>query len=318
MRILFVSTVLDRIQTLKAKNELHMLRHIPCDLMVCRTAADVRKHIKSADVVLLAAASKVPFQDNLEVVFNSGVLTCRFYGDIHRERIRQDSINPDVYIVRSWGWLERQAPEWLDSSFFSPFCVDIPSFDLPRDIDVVFWGSYSSAYKFRPFVRKSLRNLVVGQRKRVNPFLLLHNIDVSGTRYRYACVTPAHEGDDSYQHKLNYGYFGPRLFRLLSKSRIGCVGAVCPVAKYFENAACGVVTLTNAFLDRKALGFEHGKNIWFTNKKKFLRDLQYLLAHDDLVREISKNAKELIRTRHTPAIRGRELYEFLCEKTGKT
>jgi len=66
------------------------------------------------------------------------------------------------------------------------------------------------------------------------------------------------------------------------------------------------------------LGFEHGENIWITDEEHFETDLVYLLENPELVEKMSKNAEELVRTKHTRMIRARELYEFLCEKTGKT
>ncbi len=86
-----------------------------------------------------------------------------------------------------------------------------------------------------------------------------------------------------------------------------------PLARYFENAACGCVSLTNDFSDREALGFEHGENIWLTTEEKFIGDLVYLLSQDDLLAKMSATARQLIAERHTVGMRANELYRFLLE-----
>jgi len=99
-----------------------------------------------------------------------------------------------------------------------------------------------------------------------------------------------------------------------------------PLGKYFENPAAGAVMLSNEFSDRESLGFEHGKNIWILEEGQFvdsvaedyfIENLVYLLEHDDIREEISRNARELIETRHTRDVRAQELYTFLCEETRK-
>jgi len=89
-------------------------------------------------------------------------------------------------------------------------------------------------------------------------------------------------------------------------------------ARYIENAAHGVVSVTSDIDDKEALGFKHEENIWFTDAEHFVTDMIYLLENKDLVEKMSINAKELVRARHTVDVRSQELYTFLCEKTGKT
>jgi len=293
----------------------------------CYSAEDVRNHIKTADVVLLDNGYRhVPFWDEITFINKSPAFTSRFYVDLWHTRENgaprdwnEDSIKFDVRITACKELQKKFKPEWA-KVFWSPHCIDVQGYCPPRDIDVLFWGACSPQYAFRQFIRQALRERVVKKIVKVDSFFTIREVAIRGNSYRYGLVdfVPNPVNWKPSREQAVYGYYGPRLFRLLSRVKVCCTSPVhrAPIGKFFENAACGSVTLTTDFTDRKELGFEHGKHLWITGEHSFVDDLAHLLEHPDLVEEMSKNAKELIRTRHTPAIRAQELYEFLRREVG--
>lgn len=328
MKVLFATRTTPGVIAQKAQNALSRVRHLPCKLVECYSADDVRDHIKTADVILLDNGYRhVPFWDQIVFVNNSSVYKGRFHVDMWLPRETaapegwdESSIKLDVRIIAYRELREKYRPEWK-SVFWSPHCISVQNYDIPRDIDVLFWGACTEQYPFRQYVSRKLGKRITGEGTRVDPFLIIYNIRVRGHEYKYGVVrfVPNPVNWKPPEEQKLYGYYGPRLFRLLSRTRICCTGSAwgVPVGKYMEHAACGVVSLTNSFTDADALGFKHGENIWFTDQERFMEDLAFLLEAKGVVETLSKNAKTLVETLHTPAVRGRELYKFLCKATGK-
>lgn len=322
MRVLFVSRHPSEVVLWKAEGIFPRMRHLPCELFECYSTTNIRKYLRSADVVLLDRYAFVPYIAGMRSIYKSRALVGQFHTDYWNTYVAEDRRKLDVRIVAYSKLLNKYKPGWAKVAFWSPHCIDVQDYSLPRDIDILFWGAWGTAYPFRGFVRQQLSNRVVGNPQKVDPFLTVSSVVISGRKYKYATIVsiPNPGGIKPSNRQIVFGYYGSRLFRLLSRVKICCTGSAwgVPVGKYVEHAACGAVTISNSFTDAEALGFVHKETIWFTNRKNFMKDLRYLLEHDDVVQTISGNAKELVRTRHTPAIRAQELYKFLCEKTGKT
>lgn len=327
MKVLFLTRHEPAITAWKAQNSLARVRHLPCELVECYSANAVRKHITGADYVLLDLGYiHVPYWDQLTFLNQKSVPIGRFHVDLwHKREVgapstwRENTLRIDFRMVAYRELAEKHRPNWKGKTFWSPHCVDLQSYDIPRDIDVLFWGACSNNYPFRTFAYNKLRSLIIGDPQRTDAFLTIYKIRIDNTTYRLGEVkfTP---NPSVWSHKVTkqveMGYYGQRLFRLLSRSKITITGPAwgVPVGKYFEHAACGCVTMSPDFTDREALGFNHRDNIWLTNKASFMEDLRYLLKDDANILKISTNAKELMRTRHTPSVRGRELGEFLQER----
>lgn len=329
VKVLFVTAPGSLMTTGKAAWIRPMVRYLPCDLIECYSASDVRNHIGSADVVLLDNGPRfVPYWKDLTFLNGSSAFIGYYPLDPWYPRKLDDLIRSDVYLVSSPKVVKRHVPQIKHRLFCLPPSIDVQDYYPPRDIDVLFWGAVNypseTSYPFRAFVTGKLKSSIVGKGKKVDPFLSIYDIDVAGCRYKYGFVkaTPGMFSWSPNVKQLTYGYYGSRLYRLLSRARICVTGSKIdpgiPLGKFFENAVCGLLTMSNKFAEMGVLGFEHGRNIWITNKERFLDDLTYLLERPNLVEEMSKNAKELIRAKHTRTIRAQELYAFLCRETGKT
>jgi len=328
MKVLFVTRVPPEVIAWKAQNALPRVRHLPCELVECYSAEDVRNHIGTADVILLDNGYRyVPFWDEITFINTASLYTGRFHVDMWLPREsgtpatwNESSISFNVRIIAYRKLQKEYRPGW-QNVFWSPHCIDAQHYDVLRDIDVLFWGACSPQYPFRQFVSQKLKECVVGNGVPIDPFLTMYDVVVARRKYKYGVVRFVSNPVDWQppQVQTMYGYYGPRLFRLLSRARVCCTGPAwgVPVGKYIEHAACGAVSLTTDFSDREALGFSHEENIWVTDKRHFMGDLTHLLERDNVVQAISRNARELVETRHTLAIRARELYKFLCKATGK-
>jgi len=293
------------------------------EVIECYKPESVKKHIGDADAVILSGAGIfLPYWDKLTFLNDYSGFIGKLHADVwgvEKRAIQQlEDIRVDVIFHPYKALMEEFQPKWKKFSdveaFWMPFAVDVCDLDVPRDIDIIHWGR---PYKrgFRCFVRKRMGSCVVQRVSDGKSNPRMYDVDINGQMYKYAFLTPSRSDSQ----------LGLRLYKRLCHCKIAVTGPGCnryndfvPVAKFIENAACGVVTITSTFLDREDLGFEHGENIWFSDEERFIDDLTYLLEHDDIVQEISEGAKELVRTRHTRRIRGQQLYKFLCERTGRT
>jgi len=327
MKVLYVSNVQRRFAH-RLFNPASRLQHMPCTLLHAETREDAEMHLPDADVILLNRSIHTKFLPEDSPVYSASVPTARFFLDIWRmpefakrfaasqgEKYTNFFKSYDIRITYCKELFEKYCPKWADSMFWSPHCVRVRKHRAPRDIDVLFWGKLNTG------LRKELLTLLLDRvagrsAEKVDDFLTLYGLVLGGKRYRLAVL----------EYARYPAYHGKKLYQLISRAKICPTSpkARAPVGKYFENAACGAVTLTTDFTDKENLGFKHRENVWITKlyrgdrPRRYLGDLTYLLERPSLVEEMSKNAKRLITTRHTPEIRGRELYEFLCKKTGKS
>lgn len=316
MKVLFVTSSFE-IDIPVAVRPIHMIRYLPCDLIECYSVKDVKAHISTADVVLLSGYKCVPYQRGLKFIHRLPVLTGRVHTDLWSNFVQKDNVDFDVRVVTYKDLLPKYKPEWVDRMYWSPLCIDVQRYQLPKDIDILFWGAVNSVYPFRQFIIRELENLMVGKPMQIDPFLTVRTIAIGDQRYTYAYVRADRARTE--QQRM-YGYYGYRLYRLLSRARVCCTGPArirVPVGKYFEHAAGGAVSLSPEFTDSADLGFIHGETIWFTDSQHFIEDLQYLLENRQVTDRIGEQARDLIQRRHTPEIRAGQLYNFLHQKLGE-
>lgn len=313
MKVLFV-TSLSETEIPVAVRPIHMIRYLPCEMVECYTLRDVKAHIGTADVVLLSGYKCIPYQRELGFIHKAQVLTGRVHTDLWNDFVQRDKTDFDVRIVVCKELLQKYKPEWTDRTHWSPLCMNVQQYQLPRDIDILFWGAANGFYPFRQLVIHELKSRVVGKPIQVDPFLTIRNVFIGDREYTYAHI----KADRARTEKQRmYAYFGYKLYRLLSRSRVCCTGPSkirVPVGKYFEHAACGVVSLSPEFTDSTDLGFVHGETAWFTNGVHFIEDLRYLLENRQVTDRIGEQARDLIHNKHTPVIRARQLYEFLQQR----
>lgn len=285
-----------------------------CEYVECHTLEEAREQTVDADVVYLENMLAVAFREELHFLNELPLFVCASYCDIWRRPWWGNSaVRIDAHVGVYRDCAKRCFP-WYDSFYWAPMRVHMEDYDVPRDIDMIFWGQWHDhSYNFRRFL---VANYVEPWTKDMEPEMVssglyLYTIEVNGASYRFARLSQ--HGD----------FFGPKFYQLLSRCKIALSGPIhkkgsqCSAGKFFENAAYGAVGISTKFDDSEDLGFEHKRNIWFTNEECFLDDLVYLLDNPSVVEEIAKNGKDLIRARHTEEIRAKELYDFLCEKTGK-
>ncbi len=287
-------------------------RALPCEYVECYDAEEVYKHGISADVIFLpgsAAMWPLFWNDIANYVQELPAFVGVFSADSYRmtwppgeRKIHFDALFP----LYEAAYRQRAGEFAYDCEYVfpSPCCVDVQDHNVEKDIDVLFWGNPGNrTYPFRNFVLRELTLYSYNETIRDN--LIFNVLSIGGENYSYARA--------AYQDATYWGY---SLYPLLERARICCTGSssvFVPLARYFENAACGCVSLTNDFSDREALGFEDGKNIWLTTEDKFIDDLVYLLSQQDLLAAMSANARQLIAERHTVNIRADHLYRFLVE-----
>ena len=316
MKVLFVTSLFET-EIPVAVLPINMIRYLPCELVQCYTLKDVRAHIGTADVVLLSGYKCIPYQPELKFIHEASVLTGRIHTDLWNDFVRRDKENFDVRIVVCKELLLKYKPEWVDRAHWSPLCIDVQRYRLPRDIDILFWGAVNGSYPFRQLVVRELSSRTVGKPTQVDSFLTMRNVLIGDQKYTYAYIR-ADKADRARTEKQRmYAYFGYKLYRLLSRARVCCTGPArnrVPVGKYVEHAACGSVSLSTEFTDSADLGFVHGETIWFTDGKHFIGDLQHLLENRQVTDCIGEQARDLIQRRHTPEIRAEQLYTFLLQK----
>jgi hypothetical protein len=310
MRVISISVSPSEVTAFKPSQHFTRMRAMPCEVVECYTPKTVYKHGDSADVILLpgAESSWPPFWNDIAEYVESlpafvGIFSIDSYRTVwlaDRKQIKFDVLFPLMYTA--YRDHEQELDYGCKHIFWSPCCVGVQNDGTERDIDVLFWGNPdSTSYPFRNFILRELTRY--SSLEEIEGELILNNLRLDGWDYRYARLP-----------YRNTGYWGRALYPLLERARICCAGSMdvqVPHPKYFENAACGCVTISNDFSDREALGFEHGRNIWITNQETFIKDLTFLLENEDLVAEMSANARQLIAERHTVRIRADELYQFL-------
>ncbi len=275
------------------------LLKMPCKVYM-EHSKDIEELSKECQIVIMNYGGKgINYRHEITFLNNSNILKMQYHIDPWNA-VAASPIRLDYVITPCKALFKRFNP-----FFWSPACTNLYPEAAIRDIDIVLWGNINRHYPFRQFIIKQLDSLVVSGPV-IKDKAYYYIIKLGNREYTYVKVP-----------LISY-FYSTRLYDLLARSKIcvtGC-GRNAPHAKYFENAACGGVTLTNSFTDMNDLGFEHGKNLWVTTETMFLTDLQFLLEDNILVNQLSINSRDLIANRHTIDIRAQELYKFFTEVTG--
>lgn len=274
------------------------LLRMPCEVHI-KTSADVEDLAKECQVVIMGYCNKgLTYGSNLSFLNNLSTLKIQYHIDPWHKMMAAAKL--DYVITPCKSMFKRFEP-----FFWSPVCTDLYTEAPVRDIDIVLWGNVTKRYPLRQFMANQLESLVV-KGPDIKEGAYFYTIKLGGKEYTYLRIP------------LNDYFYSNHLYDLLARSRICVTGtnSKAPHAKYFENAACGVVTITDEFTDMEDLGFKHGKNLWATTEETFLTDLQFLLENPNLVNKMSINSRKLIETKHTIDIRAQELYKFLTDITG--
>jgi len=326
MRILFISDPLfteSAIYNEEGYANLPMLQSMPCDLLVATTADQARQSIDSADVVLLEAMRGVAFRDELSFINKSNAFVGAFYCDVWRAPFwYQSEISIDLNICVYRKGALRVHTSWTEGANFLwlPPRVKTVDYVEKRDVDIVTWGAMGREYPFRNFAYQALLQQLIGGPRRnaqplkLEPGLTENTIQIRSEKYKWHSITGK---------RLQGPFYGSKLMAALSRCKVCPTGPVLQngvgsvVARFFENAAAGLVSITSQMDDADALGFKHGENIWFSSGERFFSDLDRLLFVDtDLRYAISESAHQLISDRHSVEVRALELYNALKEKTG--
>lgn len=330
MRILFLTSYRGYRKEYQATNRLRLVKQLPCESIVCCSPKQVAEHLKDVDVLLLDCkdyGTGLPI--DYKALFDTFPgLIGGFYKDVWGKRFSfPDDLRLDMHITLFFESLISKVSR-PDSWHFVPSCIDVYESSTPRDIDILVCGAVNSTYPFRVFCNRELSKLIVGKTSLPDTEGVdLYKVVINGREYVYGNLTLL--------AARRPGYYGPKLFDLLLRTKLGCTGPVVinklskhcvrgsggfgplVVGKYFEYAAAGVVTVSTKFFDMQALGFQHQENLWITDESRFIDDLVYLLEHNDVRSSISENAKHLIKTRHTTKIRANEFYALLSSQLNK-
>lgn len=326
MRILFISDPLfveSEIYNEEGYANLPMLQAMPCELDVATTAEQARQHIKDADIVLLESMRGVSFRDELNFINDHDVFVGAFYCDVWRGPLwYQSPINIDLNIcVYREVALKCHAhfKEGENFLWLPPRVKTVPYVE-GRDVDIVTWGALGREYPFRNYTFQALLQALEGGPRRdahpvrVEPGLVANAVKVKNQKYVWHNLA---------SKRMVGPFYGSKLMDELSRCKLCPTGPVVlhgvgsVVARFFENAAAGVVSIAPLMEDAGGLGFKQMENICFATGENFHDSLDLLLfKRDDLRRKISRNAHRLIMKRHTVSARAEELYDVLVDKTG--
>jgi hypothetical protein len=299
---------------------------MPVELTVCNNAEELRQCIHDVDIVLLELPLLVDYADELQFLNDSSAYVGGFHLDTWKGPFWCDSeikVDLNICIYREITLRLKPEMETKGDFLWLPPRVQPYIMDMERDYDVTYWGHMGREYPFRLFAFYALINLLSAGARTPDPetrheydkSVRVDNITLNDNQYKFARILSKYGAPRGH---------GKELSEILHRSKVCPTGPpiqrqfAAPVARYIENAACGVVSLTTEFTEMDDLGFEHGTNIWVTTAEKFYADLERLLTDHDLLGELSTNAKALVMERHSVRIRAQEFYAELCAKTGLT
>lgn len=304
---------------------LPMIQRMPVDVTICTDAEQLRQCAGDMDVVLLELPGALPYRDDLAFLNELPCYVAGFHLDTWKGPFWCDqSVDVSLNICVYREITLRIKPKVAEKGEFLwlPPRVQVYNMNGERDLDVIYWGHQGREYPFRLYAYYALLNIIAagpripdpGMRHEYKRTLRLHDISLNGGTYRFGRILSSY--GDARCH-------GKELAEILHRSKICPTGPpihnryAAPVARYIENAACGVVSLTTEFDEMEDLGFEHGENIWITTAPDFYNDLGYLLKNDDHRIAMGNNAKAMVEQRHTVRKRSEELYQVLNDRINK-
>jgi len=315
MRILFVSDPLyveSEIYNAEGYANLPMLQAMPCELRIATTSQQARESISWADIVLLESLRGVSFRDELMFLNDYDVFVGAFYCDVWRGPFwYQTQIHIDLNICVYRAVALKLHQSWKEGANFLwlPPRVDPVEHNEERPVDVVTWGARGREYPYRNYTYFALLGAIIdGTKAKMGSGITCNLISICGNEYAWYSIAGK---------RLKGPLYGAELLGVLSQCKICATGPVIqhgiasPVARYFENAAAGVVSITSYLDDGDDLGFKHGETVWDCGTEDFYPDINMLCQEHELRKQMSRKATDLIAKRHSIDIRAMELYERL-------
>lgn len=185
-------------------------------------------------------------------------------------------------------WFDDMIKEMNCKTIWMPHSIDLNVFNdykLKKDIDVLMSGwHFPEIYPWRHKAHEILKDCSFYTEVQRPP----ESGKIDNTRWPVA---------DDYS-------------KLLNRSKICITGGLkfnYPILKYFEMAASNTCIMSNWFDELGDLGFVPEKNIIVMDFDNLKKQIKWWLEHDKEREEISKNAYELIISRHTSDIRAQEI-----------
>ena len=320
MKIMYIGGHIPHKKSWLAVRNTLLLKQLPpwAEYIECYSVQEVKANLDKTDVIFLENLRSTPFWEELKFLEETNCLICASYCDVWRQPWWFRFLRVDVNVVLTQAAAFASFPQEIhDTVYFLPYRVEISHIQNERDIDIIIWGTWHhKAYPFRMFIQKQVQRWIEGREA------FCPNDIIGGGLHLYDIELRGHS------YKLGYigakgGYYGPELFKLLSRCKIACTGpghkkgVALATGKYYENMACGTVVLTNAFSELEELGFKQGENIWVTDADRFENDLCDLLENSALVERLSVAGKQLVEERYTPQVLAYKFYKFLQQRTGK-
>lgn len=90
-----------------------------------------------------------------------------------------------------------------------------------------------------------------------------------------------------------------------------------PIAKYFEVPACNTLLLASGSQELRDLGFIDGVTFVEVNEQNYLKRAYYYLEHEEERLKIARRGYDMIRERHTTAVRAREFVGYVQKFIGQ-
>jgi len=314
MKIVVLSNAFGEVESFKAIKHIRVIHKMPCEVVECYDLQTALDNISNADVILIGSAGELwpTYWNNIaDIISQSSVPVGAFAVDSFRPVFWGDEkpIKLDL-IITSLKFLYEiyQAKNYSCPYFWMPPSVELYDSDVERDIDILVWGNNGlPSYGLRNYVINLLESMNVSKVEPIDE-VEYRTIRTGDIERRYALVP--------YRNTL---YWGENIRSVISRAKMCCTGSGgmnCVTGKYFENAACGTLTVSGWFTDMEDLGFRHGENIWITDKYNYHNSIDYLMHNLDYVAKMGLAAQKLIRERHTSEIRARELYTWLDKTIG--
>lgn len=185
---------------------------------------------------------------------------------------------------------------WLPNHAYSPV---FRKYNVDKSIDYLMMGKINDLYPLREKIYASMINMK-------------------------GFVTHGHPGykwvSEKEKEKQNL-YIDEKYAKEISRAKmfLTCGSKYkFAVGKYFEIPACGTLLLASGFPELEDLGFIHKKTFVQIDENNFLDKAQYYLKNEEKRNLITENGRQLIKSRHTTAVRVREFVDELWKFTGKT
>ncbi|WP_179884863.1 glycosyltransferase [Bacillus sp. AFS015802] len=229
-----------------------------------------------------------------------GVLICDLHhGNRFHFRKFVNHFQVDLVFSHYRDAFRHRYPDFLDKFRWLPLCINqeiYKDYRLPKTINYLVMGHIS------PRIYK-LRNKIVHEMKDVHGF---HYYEHPG--YRDFSEEEGAIIGDRYAMKINSAkmfFTDDSVFKY-------------PIGKYFEVPACKTLLLAPGSPELRDLGFINGETFVEINDQNFLKKALSYIGDQDEMNRITKNAYEMVRSRHTHEIRAGEFVKYVRDYLIKT